>query len=58
MGWDILFDLNMLLRNGSTWNSTNASALLRYTKERGYRLAGWELGNGKVQYVVNESVSE
>lgn len=48
VGWDILFNLNVLLRNGSTWDWTNALALFEYTKQKGYHLEGWELGNGKV----------
>ena len=47
VGWDMLFDLNMLLRRGGSWDPTNAKALMAYTKMKGYQIAGWELGNGK-----------
>ncbi|XP_072026930.1 heparanase-like isoform X2 [Amphiura filiformis] len=45
VGWDMLFDLNMLLRNHTSWDPTNARALLKYSTKKGYRIAGWELGN-------------
>ena len=47
VGWDLLFDLNMLLRNGTAWDTSNAETLLKYNNEKGYRIAGWELGNGE-----------
>ena len=47
VGWDLLFDLNMLLRNGAEWDSTNAETLFQYTNKKGYRVAGWEMGSGK-----------
>ena len=47
VGWDIVFDLSMLFRNGTAWDSTNAQALMNYTKKKGYQIAGWELGNGR-----------
>ncbi|XP_062605314.1 heparanase-like [Saccostrea cucullata] len=43
---DLIFDLNVLLRTkDDQWNSSNAELLLKYTQSRGYRMAGWELGN-------------
>ncbi|XP_072020825.1 heparanase-like [Amphiura filiformis] len=45
VGWDVLFDLNMLLRRGSKWDSTNAELLMQYTKKKGFQIAGWQLGN-------------
>ena len=48
VGWDVLFDFNMLLRNGTAWDTTNAQTLLEYNSVRGYRIAGWELGNGEL----------
>jgi hypothetical protein len=46
--FDLIFDLNVLLRTSANqWNSTNALQLLKYTQRKGYRMAGWELGNGK-----------
>lgn len=46
-GWDMVFDLNMILRNGSRWDPTNAIELMKYTTRKGYRIAGWEFGNGR-----------
>ena len=37
----------MLLRDGPVWDPRNAEDLLNYTTKNGYRIAGWELGNGK-----------
>ncbi|XP_021350709.1 heparanase-like isoform X1 [Mizuhopecten yessoensis] len=45
VGWDFLFDLNVFLRKDGQWDSDNAKLLLKYTASKGYRLAGWELGN-------------
>ncbi|XP_033731055.1 heparanase-like isoform X1 [Pecten maximus] len=45
VGWDFLFDLNVFLRSDGHWDSDNAKLLLKYTASKGYRLAGWELGN-------------
>ena len=49
VGWDIIFGLNVLLRqhwpNGS-WDSTNAELLMDYTSAKGYTV-NWELGNGE-----------
>lgn len=47
VGWDLIFDLNVLLRNNGNWDPTNAVKLMNYTVSKGYRMAGWELGNGK-----------
>ena len=45
--FDIIFDLNVLKRTkDDKWNSTNARELMNYTQRKGYRMAGWELGNG------------
>ena len=47
MGWQMLFDLNVLLRNGSRWDPTNATHLLDRAIEKGYFLhLHLELGNG------------
>nr|XP_022337561.1 heparanase-like [Crassostrea virginica] len=44
--FDIIFDLNVLKRTkDDKWNSTNARELMNYTQKKGYRMAGWELGN-------------
>uniref|UniRef100_A0A914D135 Uncharacterized protein n=1 Tax=Acrobeloides nanus TaxID=290746 RepID=A0A914D135_9BILA len=53
-GWRFIFDLNLMLRNGtgwteatihsSRWNSTNAKTLFDYASSKGYEM-DWELGN-------------
>lgn len=45
VGWDLIFDLNSLLRNNGQWSTDNAELLLNYTATKGYKVAGWELGN-------------
>lgn len=45
-GLDLLFDLNVALRDGDNWDSTNAIKIINYTVEQGYTVEGWELGNG------------
>ena len=47
-GWDIIFGLNVFLRNPwpqGDWDTTNAEELMKYTDSKGYKL-NWELGNG------------
>ena len=44
--WKVLFDLNVQLRNGTSWDVSNAVSLLNYTATKHYRVA-WGLGNGK-----------
>ena len=47
-GWDIVFGLNVFLRNpwpGGDWDTTNAEKLMKYTESKGYKV-NWELGNG------------
>lgn len=46
--WDIIFGLNVFLRNpwpGGDWDTNNAEKLIKYTKSKGYKV-NWELGNG------------
>ncbi|WAR21373.1 HPSE-like protein [Mya arenaria] len=45
VSWDLIFDLNVLLRTNDHWNPTNAMELMNYTIKKGYKMAGWELGN-------------
>ncbi|KAK3095603.1 hypothetical protein FSP39_016578, partial [Pinctada imbricata] len=45
VGWDLIFDLNALQRNGKVWDPQNAISLIEYTKRKNYKVAGWELGN-------------
>lgn len=58
-GWRFIFDLNLMLRNGtgwteatihnSRWNSTNAKTLFDYASSKGYEM-DWELGNGRFNH--------
>ncbi|XP_071488071.1 heparanase-like [Diadema antillarum] len=41
---DVAYTLNLCLRNGSVWNSTNAKQLLQHNSKLGYRVI-WQLGN-------------
>ena len=51
VGWDFVFGLNVLLRQGvtnssaGTWDPSNAKQLIEYTESKGYKV-NWELGNG------------
>ncbi|VDI33358.1 Hypothetical predicted protein [Mytilus galloprovincialis] len=45
VGWDLIFDLNSLLRQNGQWSPANAKQLMDYTTQKGYKIAGWELGN-------------
>ncbi|CAC5366171.1 HPSE [Mytilus coruscus] len=45
VGWDLIFDLNSLLRQNGQWLPDNAKLLMDYTSQKGYKIAGWELGN-------------
>ncbi|XP_060590905.1 heparanase-like [Ruditapes philippinarum] len=50
-GWDLIFDLNSLLRKpDGVWDSTNAIELINYTVQSGYKMGGWELGNEPDEY--------
>ncbi|XP_078668078.1 heparanase-like isoform X2 [Branchiostoma floridae x Branchiostoma belcheri] len=44
VGYDFIFGLNVLLRSGARWDSSNAQLLLNYTAARGFKV-NWELGN-------------
>ena len=47
-GWDIVFGLNVFLRNPwpqGDWDTANAEELMKYTNSKGYKV-NWELGNG------------
>jgi heparanase 1 len=48
VGWDLIFDLNSLFRKNGLWLPDNAKLLMDYTSQKGYKIAGWELGNGKI----------
>ncbi|KAG8248074.1 hypothetical protein J6590_048393 [Homalodisca vitripennis] len=57
-GFRVLFDLNVLLRNGSRWDSSNAKSLLDFSASKGYKV-DWQLGNepNAFQHNFNETVS-
>lgn len=50
VGWEMIFDLNSLLRNNGAWDPTNAIQLINYTASQGYKMGGWELGNEPDEY--------
>ena len=63
---DLLFDLNVLLRDGKDWDYTNAAQLLQYTLNKSYASnIAWELGNGKtftiepmlINVLINNEIS-
>ncbi|KAH3788144.1 heparanase-like isoform X2 [Dreissena polymorpha] len=50
VGWDFIFDLNLLQRQNDRWDPSNAMELMNYTLKHGYKMAGWELGNEPDNY--------
>ncbi|XP_048250533.1 heparanase-like isoform X1 [Haliotis rufescens] len=44
-GVKLIFDLNILLRKQGKWDPSNAELLLKYSSQKGYHIAGFELGN-------------
>ncbi|KAJ4427950.1 hypothetical protein ANN_23962 [Periplaneta americana] len=44
-GLELLFDLNVLLRNQSQWDSSNARQLIEFSDKFGFNVS-WQLGNG------------
>ncbi|XP_048250493.1 heparanase-like isoform X2 [Haliotis rufescens] len=59
-GLKLVINLNLMLRNGTKWNPSNAKQLLKYSSDKGYPLAGIELGNEPNVYYRhwNTTVSE
>jgi hypothetical protein len=47
-GFELLFDLNVLLRNGTQWDSSNARLLLDFSNKLRFNIS-WQLGNGTVR---------
>ena len=45
VGWSLLFDLNVLKRQGKSWDTSNAKQILSYAEKRGFGNISWELGN-------------
>ncbi|XP_072177281.1 heparanase-like [Diadema setosum] len=56
VGWEIAFCLNVLLRNGSDWDPTNAVKLIEYTAKKGYQVL-WSLGNEPNGFLRKANVS-
>ncbi|KAL5017992.1 hypothetical protein ScPMuIL_003714 [Solemya velum] len=46
-GWEMIFDLNVLIRKNGHWDPSNAISLLKYSASKGYKITGFELGNGE-----------
>ncbi|XP_046553604.1 heparanase-like [Haliotis rubra] len=44
-GFKLVIGLNVMLRDGTRWNPSNAKLLLKYSSDKGYPFAGIELGN-------------
>ncbi|XP_048250529.1 heparanase-like [Haliotis rufescens] len=44
-GLKLVISLNLLLRDGTKWNPSDAKQLLKYSSDKGYPFAGIELGN-------------
>ncbi|XP_064603799.1 heparanase-like [Liolophura sinensis] len=44
VGWDMIFDMNLLQRHNGEWDSSNAESLMKYAASKGYRFH-LELGN-------------
>ncbi|KAK6174492.1 hypothetical protein SNE40_017758 [Patella caerulea] len=44
-GMDLIYDFNVIPRKNGQWDPTNARQLLEYTVKKGYKPAGYELGN-------------
>uniref|UniRef100_A0A1B6L5Y3 Uncharacterized protein n=1 Tax=Graphocephala atropunctata TaxID=36148 RepID=A0A1B6L5Y3_9HEMI len=55
-GLKILFDLNVLLRNHSHWNSSNAKSLIDFSASKGYQV-DWQLGNEPNAFQHNFNVT-
>ncbi|KAK3744837.1 hypothetical protein RRG08_050776 [Elysia crispata] len=45
VGWDILWDLNLLDRHNGSWDPTLAEEFLDYSSSRGMKIPMFELGN-------------
>ncbi|XP_048250499.1 heparanase-like isoform X1 [Haliotis rufescens] len=45
IGLKLVIGLNLMLRDGTKWNPSNAKQLLKYSSDKGYTFAGIELGN-------------
>ena len=55
-GFELLFDLNVLLRNGTQWDSSNARLLLDFSSKLRFNIS-WQLGNGTVREQCGRALS-
>jgi hypothetical protein len=55
-GFELLFDLNVLLRNGTQWDSSNARQLLDFSDKLRFNIS-WQLGNGTVRQQYGKSLN-
>lgn len=55
-GFELLFDLNVLLRNGTHWDSSNARLLLDISNKLRFDIS-WQLGNGTVREQCGKAFS-
>ncbi|XP_054749011.2 heparanase-like [Lytechinus pictus] len=55
VGWQVLFCLNALTRNKTSWDPTNALEMIKYTQNRGYQVL-WGLGNEPNGYLRKANV--
>lgn len=52
-GWDLIFDFNEFLRQGSRWDTENARELLTFSQKRNYTISCFQLGNEPNAYYHN-----
>ncbi|KAK2167330.1 hypothetical protein LSH36_29g02084 [Paralvinella palmiformis] len=60
VGWNLLFDLNVLLRKGQEWDSSNALELMAYSIRQNYtQNLNFELGNepNAFQHSINYTLA-
>jgi hypothetical protein len=54
--FELLFDLNVLLRNGTQWDSSNARQLLDFSDRLRFNIT-WQLGNGTVREQYSKALN-
>ncbi|XP_046584058.1 heparanase-like [Haliotis rubra] len=57
IGFKLVIGLNLVLRNGTRWNPSNAKLLLKYSSDKGYPFAGIELGNEPNLYFRHRNIT-
>lgn len=56
--WDMIFDLNSLRRKDGQWLPDQAKEMMDHAAKKGYKIAGWELGNEPdVYYVIGYNIN-